>query len=498
MSKNFEQQNVADQFATSLSGDSNSSSAPNSNESWQSNFAKETLSPKFIQAIPNKALPEKVFDKVPGLPPVYNFEPMAPEAEELPGPIKKQTSAQEEIAGLFETSLMLTSGYLSADRGSKKIAALASEKLFTLSDYAITEDLALDFLQSRHDITKELKSRFEISSKQISEMVTAEPDLFKPGYRFEFGKSSIADEMKNKLYRGGNIGEVLDALDNIPQQNLNFGQIQEVANYAEHLGKSPLIKEEGLIHLTEQVVNGSAKLEKVYTEILSNSGSDLARSVAESDLQVAVKNLRMNLGSKKFEADEYIRRLGIDQPELLEYGPRFEFDESISPERIAELKRPSQLNELIEAIERTNAPNSKVLITSQGEHLENLKGLSESAIVKSEGLTDMAARLEKNAAKVITARTKAFELLGQEPSRFMMKSLGILGAGLATNWLVDKALFNNQKPGFNSYTVDVAAPMILFSDFSPKIKFGAIVGAHILARLSEKPAAETKKKYQAE
>ncbi len=416
--------------------------------------------------------------------------------EDLPRPKRDNQSPGDKIASSLEIPLTAASGYWFARKGGYKIAAQNSEKLHNLSDHAIKEELAVDFGRSRIDLTKELKTRYEASVLKVNEVVASEPHLFDEGYRFEFNKTGVSEEMSRKLYRGNNIGEVIGALDNIPVKDLTTDQIKQVGEYAEHLSGSPLLKDEGLAHHATTMNANAAKLAEAEAHLLANTGSLEMKVAAENEFYSSIRNLRTNLGAKKLEADAVVQAIAKEQPDLLEFGRRFEFDPDITPEKVAELKRPTHLNGLIEAIDKTHAPGSKVLITSQGEHLKALSGLSQDVLIQSEGLTEMAGRLEANAAKVVESRVKAFSLLSSEQATFMKKSMGVLGAGIATNWVIDKALFDGHKPGLISYAADLGAPAVLLTGLSMKVKFGVMVGAHIAARLSEKPEPEYRKKRQ--
>jgi hypothetical protein len=154
---------------------------------------------------------------------------------------------------------------------------------------------------------------------------------------------------------------------------------------------------------------------------------------------------------------------------------------------LAALKRPDELQELLSKIEKTHNADSPKLITSQGEHLEDLKGLSQNAVIKREGLEQLATALETNVDEVVKSRSTAFNLMVEKQAGIMKKSLLTLGAGVGANWLMDRVFFNGQDTGMTTHTANILGPGILLSKFNAPVKFGVIAGSHLLARISEIP-----------
>ena len=197
--------------------------------------------------------------------------------------------------------------------------------------------------------------------------------------------------------------------------------------------------------------------------------------------------LRQNVGLSKHAADLDLQAVMRTEPELFVEGRRFEFDPDITPDQAAALKRPDELQELLSKIEKTHNADSPKLITSQGEHLEDLKGLSQNAVIKREGLEQLATALETNVDEVIKSRSTAFNLMVEKQAGIMKKSLLTLGAGVGANWAIDRVFFNGQDTGAFTHAANIFAPAILLTDFNPKLKFGVIAGSHLLARISEIP-----------
>ncbi|CAN5153136.1 hypothetical protein BH11CYA1_BH11CYA1_16900 [soil metagenome] len=432
---------------------------------------------------------ETTLRRVPAPKPV---EPVIKD-EDVARPHRSKLTAGQELSNMIEIPSAALSGYIMARRGSQNVAESAGARVVTLTDHAIPQQIATDFNISREDITARIKSKLTTASATADAAVSADPSLLDKGYRFEFEKANLADDMIKKLHRPGDLDEVLKAIDNVPKTSLTVDQLQQVSEYSEHLGKSPLLQQEDLTKWTGELDASASKFSKALADAGPEGVSELteagrAANLAEKEFYGSLQNLRANIGLSKHTADSEMQELMKTHPTLFETGRRFEFDPSLSPEKVAELKRPEQLKGLLTQIERTHAPGAEKLITSQGEHLAALKGLSENPLVKSEGLTEMAASLEKNAGKIIESRGKAFNLLGQEQATFMKTSLMTLGAGIGINYGVDKIFFRDQTAGVLTHGANILGPAILLSNFKPQIKLGVIVGSHLLARIAEKPS----------
>ncbi len=415
--------------------------------------------------------------------------------EDVARPYRSHLTAGQELSNMIEIPSALLSGYLLARRGSKNVAESAGAKVATLSDHAIPQAIATDFNISREDLTTRLKSKLTAASATADAAVQADPSLLDKGYRFEFEKANLAEDMVKKLHRPGDLDEVLKAIDNVPKTALSAEQLQQVSEYSEHLGKSPLLQQEDLTKWTTELDESAKRFSKALADAGPGGASDLteagrAANLAEKEFYGSLQNLRANIGLSKHAADLEMQELMKTHPTLFETGRRFEFDPALSAEKVAELKRPEQLKGLLGQIEKTHAPGAEKLITSQGEHLVALKGLSQNPVIQSEGLSDMAATLEKNAGKIIESRGKAFSLLGQEQATFMKTSLLTLGAGVGINWAVDKLAFKDQTAGVLTHGANIFGPAILLSNYKPQIKLGVIVGSHVLARIAEKPSSD--------
>jgi len=422
-------------------------------------------------------------------------KPVAPviRDEDVARPHRSNMTAAQELSKMIEVPEALLSGYLLAKRGSQNVAESAGSKVASLSDHAIPQALATDFNISREDLTTRLKGKLTTASATADAAFAADPTLLDKGYRFEFEKANLAEDMMKKLHRPGDLDEVLKAIDNVPKNALTVEQLQQVSEYSEHLGKSPLLQQEDLTKWTSELDVSAEKFRKALADAGPGGASELteagrAANLAEKEFYGHLQNLRANIGLSKHAADLEMQELMRTNPTLFETGRRFEFDPALSAEKVAELKRPEQLKGLLGQIEKTHAPGADKLITSQGEHLAALKGLSKNPLIKSEGLADMAATLETNAGKIIESRSKAFSLLGKEQSTFMKTSLLTLGAGVGVNWAIDKVAFSGQTAGTLTHGANIFGPAILLSSFKPQVKFGVIVGSHLLARIAERPS----------
>lgn len=445
-----------------------------------------------LPAITEQATPsETILRRVP------EPKPIAPviKDEDVARPYRSNLTAAQELSNMIEIPSALLSGYLLAKRGSQNVADTAGAKVATLSDHAIPQNLATDFNISREDLTTRLKGKLTAASATADAAVQADPSLLDKGYRFEFEKANLAEDMMKKIHRPGDLDEVLKAIDNVPKTALSAEQLQQVSEYSEHLGKSPLLQQEDLAKWTTELDESAKKFSQALADAGPGGASELteagrAANLAEKEFYGSLQNLRANIGLSKHAADLEMQELMKTHPTLFETGRRFEFDPAVSAEKVAELKRPEQLKGLLGQIERTHAPGAEKLITSQGEHLVALKGLSKNPIIQSEGLSDMAATLEKNAGKIIESRSKAFNLLGKEQATFMKTSLLTLGTGVGINWAVDKLAFKDQTAGILTHGANIFGPAILLSTYKPQVKLGVIVGSHVLARIAEMPSNE--------
>lgn len=439
------------------------------------------------QAAPSETILRRVPEPKPVPPPIKD--------DEIPRPHRSKLTAGQELSNMVEIPSAVLSGYLMAKRGSQNAAESAGAKVATLTDHAIPQNLATDFNISREDLTTRLRSKLTQASTTADAAFQADPSLLDKGYRFEFEKANLADDLVKKLHRPGDLDEVLKAIDNVPKTALTPEQLIQVSEYSEHLGKSPLLQQEDLTKWTTELDVNAEKFRKALAEAGPGGASELteagrAANLAEREFYGSLQNLRANIGLSKHAADLEMQELMKSNPSLFETGRRFEFDPALSAEKVAELKRPEQLKGLLGQIEKTHAPGAEKLITSQGEHLAALKGLSKHPVIESEGLSDMAATLEKNAGKIIESRGKAFSLLGQEQASFMKTSLLTLGAGVGINWAVDKLAFRDQTAGVLTHGANILGPAILLSNYKPQIKLGVIVGSHVLARIAEMPSKD--------
>lgn len=418
----------------------------------------------------------------------------------VPRPKRQEFTAGEQIARGIEIPSALLAGYFASKKGNENAAAKANVKVGSLTEHAIPQELATDFTVSRTQLTAALKSKFHEAAGVVDNIVTSEPHLFEEGYRFEFEKAELSETLSKNLHRPGNLDEVIQALDNVPKSSLGVDQLKQVSEYAEHLGKSPLIQSEGLGQLAADLDASAVKFMEASAKAGPGVGGStlteagLAAVEAEKEMYEKLATLRSNLGLKKAEADLVMQDMMKENPKLFEFGKRFEFDPEVSPEKVATLKRPHQLKELVELVEKTHAPSSEKLITSQGEHLMALKGISENPAIKSVGLTDMAQALESNAMKVTETRLNAFNMLSKEQASFMKRSMMVLGAGVGTNYQMDKMFFDKAVPGMLTHAANIGAPAILLTGFNAKVKFGVIVGSHLAARLAEREEPYVKKR----
>ncbi len=443
----------------------------------------------------------------PSRPEVQPPKPLIEDAD-VPRPHRNKQSAWQELSSkVIEMPSALASGYFMANRAGENVAKANGLKVKTLSDVAIPNELATDFNTTREHLSAKLKSRLKEATAVVESTLEADPSLNERGYAFQFKKAQLSDKLWNQLHRPGNLEEVLTAIDKVPRyvsldqlEKLQQGKVpesavltpeklQQASEYFEHLGKSPLLQEEDMTKWTTEL-NESAR--KFREALAVSAPTDLTESgratqAAEKEFYDSVLNLRHNVGLKKHAADLDLQELMKTEPDLFLEGKRFEFAPEITPEKLAELKRPDELRELLSKVELTHNPEAEKLITSQGEHLENLRGLSKNAVIQREGLAEVATSLENSATKVIKSRSTAFNSMLTDQPRVVKTALLTLGAGVGANWAVDRLFFNGQNTGMTTHAANIFAPAILISDFNPKIKFGVIAGSHLLARISEIP-----------
>ncbi len=435
--------------------------------------------------------------------------PKAPtEDAEVPRPHRNKRSAWQELSSnVIEMPSALASGYFMANRAGENVAKANVIKVKSLSEIAVPKEIAIDFNTSREQLSAKLKSRLSEAKAAVESTLEANPSLNERGYAYQFKKAQLSEKMWDRIHRPGNLNEVISAIDKVPRyvsleqlEKLQQGKVpesavltpeklQQASEYLEHLGKSPLLQEEDMTNWTTELNENARKFREALAQ---STPTDLTESgrvtqAAEKEFYDSVLNLRHNVGLKKHAADLDLQELIRTEPDLFVEGNRFEFDPDITPEKAAELKRPDELRELLSKVEKTHNPEAEKLITSQGEHLENLRGLSKNAVIQREGLTEVATSLENNAAKVIQSRSTAFNaMLGEQP-RLVRTALLTLGAGVGANWAIDRLFFNGQNTGMTTHAANIFAPAILLSDFNPKLKFGVIAGSHLLARISEIP-----------
>ena len=144
--------------------------------------------------------------------------------------------------------------------------------------------------------------------------------------------------------------------------------------------------------------------------------------------------------------------------------------------------RASNLQFLGESVRRGVATESVPKFKSG---LNLLKDLHLQPAAVEEGLAGDLERLQDLGGTVRYQVAKSTVSLGAESQTLMNRNIGIVGAGLGTNYLLEKYVFTNSAPNRLTIGIDMVSPSIILTELPLWAKFGVIVGAHAVSRLAE-------------
>jgi hypothetical protein len=148
----------------------------------------------------------------------------------------------------------------------------------------------------------------------------------------------------------------------------------------------------------------------------------------------------------------------------------------------AVVDRAGNLSYISESLRRgvntTNTSNFK-------SGLRNIVDLHNNPVAIAEGLSPELAKLESLGAEVSDQAARSTISMASESRSLLLKNAAVVGAGLATNFIIEKTLLSNSAPNRLTIASDIASPFIVLTDLPLWAKFSVIVGAHALTRLSE-------------
>ncbi|HEY9788244.1 MAG TPA: hypothetical protein V6D17_22840, partial [Candidatus Obscuribacterales bacterium] len=119
----------------------------------------------------------------------------------------------------------------------------------------------------------------------------------------------------------------------------------------------------------------------------------------------------------------------------------------------------------------------------------DVAGLSKEAWIKAAGLETNALRLEGTAAAYRTEASTGLARQAQLRASHhgqMWKQAGVLGGAFVTNMVIDAVLDNDKGPGWSTYLVDLASPLIMLTNRRLGVKFAVMTVPHLLTRLYDK------------
>jgi len=192
---------------------------------------------------------------------------------------------------------------------------------------------------------------------------------------------------------------------------------------------------------------------------------------AQDDL-VAMQAAKPHLFDNVTSAGSTIKGANLQMPK---YGLMNDAEKAL-------VDRTSNLNYITESLRRgvntTNTANFR-------SGLKNIIDLHRNPVAISEGLAPELAKLEGLGATVSDQVARSTITMAEESSKVMFKNIGVVGAGLATNYVMEKTLLRNSSPNRLTIAADISSPFIVLTDLPLWAKFSVIVGAHALTRLAE-------------
>lgn len=194
-------------------------------------------------------------------------------------------------------------------------------------------------------------------------------------------------------------------------------------------------------------------------------------ALAQDDV-VAMQTAKPHLFDNMSSSGTTFKGLNLKTPK---YGLMSDAEKAV-------IDRAGSLNYISESLRRgvntTNTANFK-------SGLRNIVDLHNNPVARAEGLSPELMKLERLGAEVSDQAARSTISMAAESRAVLLKNAGIVGAGLATNFVIEKTLLRNSAPNRLTIAADVASPFIVLTDLPLWAKFSVIVGAHALTRLSE-------------
>lgn len=402
--------------------------------------------------------------------------------------------------GVLDYGAMGAAGFAGNRYGFNRVADRVNEAQGKLSQFAVKPELAAEFNSSQGVLHKALVARLSESDGTFTRMVTEHPDLLNKGPRFLYDSTGIDEATLNNLHRPLQLNSVIEAMDKVPAEKLTADQAGEAQKFFAQMSNDPIAIREGLSTDAATAANKAQALMEAQQNLTGNTGSPELRqaaALAEQEYGNSLRTLRVNAGGKLVTASEVASTVAEKHPEFVEEVERFKVDPSVTAEQRLAIERYRNLDELTTKVGRVKVPvtESTNTITNMGEHLGSLKALKTHPGIDAEGLSNEALRLETNANKVIAARGSFNAAMEKELTTFKGTNLKVFGGALATDLAIDSLLFNERSRGNKSILFDAgAAGLALFSRANPWVKYGAMVGAHVVGRYMDEANYKPKKK----
>ncbi|MBU6454335.1 MAG: hypothetical protein KGS72_21335 [Cyanobacteria bacterium REEB67] len=243
---------------------------------------------------------------------------------------------------------------------------------------------------------------------------------------------------------------------------------------------------------------GAYALNRFRNEGMHVLGTDiksLDRLASSSELH-EFKNLgtslRSEIGALTHSAQRDVLHLQESRPELFDLNasrgtyadrllkvPKWNL---LNPSERALIDKAGNLEYLGESLRRgintTNTANFK-------SGLNMLNGLHKNPTAVSEGLSPALRRLEDLGYRVNEQAAESTVSLAGESRALMLKNIGVVGAGIGANMLIEKYLLKNSAPSSITIATDIVSPSIILTELPLWAKFGVIVGAHAVTRFAE-------------
>jgi hypothetical protein len=229
--------------------------------------------------------------------------------------------------------------------------------------------------------------------------------------------------------------------------------------------------------------------------VLGTDIKSLDRLASSSELH-EFKNLgtslRSEVGALTHNAQQDVLQLQDTRPELFDLNasrgtyadralkvPKWNL---LNPSERAVIDKAGNLEYLGESLRRgintTNTANFK-------SGLNMLTGLHKNPTAVSEGLSPALRRLEDLGFRVNEQAAESTVTLAAESRGVMLKNIGVVGAGIGTNMLIEKYLLKNTAPSTITIATDIVSPSIILTELPLWAKFSVIVGAHAMTRFAE-------------